>query len=112
MPVKLSNLRESSKNIRIQFPGDGDLNVTVYPHRINQDMLDRYQAAVQDKDYDLAAEIFREVVPSWDLLGDDEEPLPIDGAAFQLVGTGVMNELWDRIHEAIAPKSRKTNARS
>lgn len=111
MPVKLSNLRENSKNIRIQFPGEGDLNVTVYPHRINQDMLDRYQAAAQDKDYDLAADIFREVVPSWDLLGDDDEPLPIDGDTFQLVGTGVMNEIWDRIHEAISPKSRTRNGR-
>ena len=111
MPVKLSNLRENSKNIRIPFPGEGDLNVTVYPHRINQDVLDRYQAAAQDKDYELAAEVFREFVPSWDLEGEDGETLPINGETFQIIPTDLMNEIWDRIHESISPKSQRRNGR-
>lgn len=111
MPVKFSSLRNNSKNVRIPFGNDGDLNVTVFPHRVNQDMLDRYQAAAQDKDYDLAADIFSEVVPEWDLMGDDDTPMPIDGNTFRTVGTGVMNELWDRIHDAITPKSRTRNGR-
>lgn len=110
MPIDIKTLRNNAKNIRIQFAGEGDLNVTVYPHRVNQDMLDRYKDAVEDKDYDLAAEIFREVVPEWDMESDGE-PLPIDGETFRFVGTVVMNEIWDRIHDAITPKSQKRNGR-
>ena len=110
MPIDLNALRNNAKTIRIPFAGEGDLNVTVYPHRINQGMLDRYADAAQNKDYDLAAEIFREVVPAWDLESDGE-PLPIDGDTFRFVGTAIMNEIWDRIHDAISPKSQKRNGR-
>lgn len=110
MPININNLRNNSKNLRIQFAGEGDLNVTVYPHRVNQNMIDRYQDAMADKDYDLAAQVFGEVVTDWDLESDGE-PLPINGETFQLVGTAIMSEIWDRLHDAITPKSQKRNGR-
>lgn len=110
MPVDINALRNNSKNIRIQFAGDGDLNVTVYPHRLNQSVIDRYADAARDKDYDLAAEIFREVVTEWDLQADGET-MPINGETFQFVGAGIMNEIWDRISDAVTPKSQKRSGR-
>lgn len=113
MPATLSNLRENSKNARITFSKDDYIDVTYFPHRINQDMLDRYQEAAADKDYDLAASIFGEVVTAWDLRENehDEEPMPFNGQTFRIIGTGIMNDIWDHLTDAITPKSRKQSRR-
>lgn len=114
MPATLSNLRDNSKRTRISFSKDEYIDVTYFPHRINQDMLDRYQEAAADKDYDLAASIFGEVVTEWDLKENeyDEESMPFNGDTFRAVGVGIMNEIWDSLTDAITPKSRKKNGRS
>lgn len=110
MPIDINDLRNNAKHQRIAFAGMGDLNVTYYPHRINQDMLDRYQEAAIQKDYDLAAEIFREVVTEWDLESDGAV-MAINGDTFRFVGVGIMNEVWDALTDAITPKSRKRSGR-
>jgi hypothetical protein len=111
MPAKLSNLRNNSKVVRITFSKDEYIDVTIFPHRLTQDVIDRFGDASRDKDYDLAAETFREVVAEWDLMGDDDEPMPIDGDTFRYVGTMIFNQIWDEINDVVTPKSRKQNRR-
>lgn len=106
MPVSLSDLRNNSRNVRIYF-GGSDLNVEVFPHRLTNEVLDRFRDAAEDRDYDEMAAAFGEVVTAWDLLGDDEQPMPIDGKTFRTVSTSVINHIWTEIAEAVTPKSRR-----
>lgn len=112
MPINIENLRNNSRTAKINFGRDGDLNVTYFPGRINQDLVDRFQAANEDKDYELQADIFGEIVSEWDLLQEDGEPVPINGEAIRTVGSLIFNEIWDRLTDSITPKSRKTSKRS
>jgi hypothetical protein len=112
MPATLSDLQNNSKRAHITFSKDAQIYVVFYPHRINADMIDRFQAASDAKDYDEAAAIFSEVVTEWDLLGDDGEPLPFDGQTMRTVGSGIMNEIWSHLTDAITPKSPRKSGRS
>lgn len=113
MPINIQNLRDSSRTARINFGRDGDLNVTYFPGRINQDMIDHFENAREEKDYDLQADLFREVVTDWDLLQEEDgEPVPINGEAIRTVGSLVFNEIWDRLTDSVTPKSRKPSKRS
>lgn len=106
MPVSLSDLRNDSRNIRIFFSGS-DLNVEVFPHRLTNDVLDQFRDASEDRDYDGMARAFNQVVVSWDLLGEDGEPMPIDGNTFRVISTSIINHIWTEIAEAVTPKSRR-----
>lgn len=112
MPLNIDDLRNDSKSARFVFGASGDLNITFYPHRINVDLIERYQAATDDKDYDLAARIFGEVVTDWDLMRGDGERVPINGESMRTVGSKVFNEIWDRLTTEISPKSQRKNGRS
>ncbi|MDQ3526082.1 MAG: hypothetical protein M3451_13660 [Chloroflexota bacterium] len=113
MPINIQTLRDSSRTARINFGRDGDLNVTYFPGRINQDLVERFQVAAEDKDYELQADIFGEIVSEWDLLQEEDgEPVPIDGEAIRNVGALVFNEIWDRLTDSVTPKSRKPSKRS
>jgi hypothetical protein len=112
MPVKLSALRNNAKHVKIRFADVGDLNVTFYPHRFTQEVVDRFQDAVEGKDYDLASEAFRDVVEEWDITDDDDVPLPMDAETFQTIGLPALNAIWDEIRESATPKSRKRSGRS
>lgn len=110
MPVSLSDLRNDSRKIRIFFSGD-DLNIEVFPHRLTNDVLDQFRDASEDRDYDAMARAFGQVVVSWDLLGDDGEPMPIDGDTFRVISTSIINHIWNEIADAVTPKSRRQNKR-
>lgn len=112
MPAFLSDLRDNTKTVRIHLAKDNDLNITFYPDRLTQDVIDRFGDASRDKDYDAAAAAFAEVIAEWDMLDrPDGEPLPFDGETFRLVSTRVFNAIWDQINEAVTPKSRTRNGR-
>jgi len=110
--ISLSKLRESSRTVKIRF-GDDVLRCDVYPDKLTNDVMDRYRDAQEDpKDYDEMAAAFGEVVSGWDLLGDDGNPLPIDGETFRVISIRVLNHIWAEIVEAVTPKSKKGSGRS
>src|SRR5690554_5203958 len=110
--ITLSSLRDASRTIRI-YIGSEVLRCEVYPDRLTNEVMDRYRDAQDDpKDYDAMAAAFAEVVESWDLLGDDGEPMPINGDTFRAISIRILNHIWAELVEAVTPKSRKRNERS
>lgn len=110
--ISLSVLRDEKRSIRIQFGADV-LRCEVYPDRLTNEVMDRYRDAQDDpKDYDEMSAAFGEFVASWNVLGDDGEPLPINGETFaSKISLRVLNHIWSELVEAITPKSRKRNER-
>lgn len=111
--ISLSALRDNQVQVRIRF-GNESLKISIYPDRLTNDVMDRYREASEDepKDYDEMAAAFAEFVESWDLLGDDGKPLPINGETFRVVSIRILNHIWAELVEAVTPKSRKKNERS
>ena len=111
MPISLSSLRDERKQVRVRFGGES-LMIWIYPDRLTNDVMDRYREAQEEpRDYDEMAAAFGEVVDEWDLLGENGEPMPIDGATFRDISLRILNHIWAELVEAVTPKSRKKNER-
>ena len=105
--VTLSQLRDRSRTVHIHI-GPDTVKCEVYPGRLTNEVMDRYREAQEEpRDYDEMAAAFAEVVVSWDILDDDEKPLPIDGDTFRQISVVILNHIWAELTEAVTPKSRK-----
>lgn|SRR5690606_16892008 len=105
--MKLSNLRENTKPVRLIIAGEV-LNITVVPHRLTSELIDQYKDASDERDYDGMAAAFSEFVQDWDIVEDEGgDILPINGDTFRQLPLAVLNRIWDEVVNAVAPKSRK-----
>lgn len=109
MALKLQNIRENTRTVRVIIGGE-TLNLTINPGFLNQEVLDQYREASDEGDHDTMAHIFGNIVREWDLMEDDETVMAIDAETMRTLPTVVLNRVWDEIATLISPKSRKKNA--
>jgi hypothetical protein len=78
MAVRLSKASPASKHTRIDFGDDGDLNLEWNGGRLTGARQDEINAAMQTGEARALYGALVDIVASWDLLGDDGEPLALD----------------------------------
>ena len=81
MPVRLSKTASAAKHTRIDFGDDGDLNIAWNQGRLTGARQDEITAAMKTGEARPLYGVLVDVVVSWDLLGDDGSPLPLDAEA-------------------------------
>lgn len=104
MPVQLSKLVNATADLTIAL-GDDELNVTYRVNAITPAYLARYE---NEKSVTGFVSAIKELVVSWDLLGDDGQPVPIDDG-LEALGIHILSALYEAIVQAARPlaKSRK-----
>ena len=90
--------------VAIDFGDDGDLNLVVYPDRFSIGLQRRLRQAIEDRDVAAMADRFFTVVKSWDLLGEDDKPLPLNEESIDLLSLQMFNTIVEHISEAVTPK--------
>lgn len=109
MAFTLDDLRSGTKEARIMVNGK-PFKFSVDPNALNNDLMDDYREASEDRDYDTMAEVMAAIVTRWDLTESDEEgaaELPITADILRTLPLAFINRIWDEIAGLIAPKSRK-----
>ncbi len=83
MPVSLSQIASNSATTTLHFQA-GDLTIEYYPLKITDEMLAQLLAWANITDADAAMERLRnlnemmvEIIKSWDLLGSDNQIMPL-----------------------------------
>ncbi len=107
---KLSRIQKAdeTREVEVDF-GDGEiLNVVCYPNRITGKRRRELQQLDED-DTERHAELFFDVLKSWDLEGDDGTVLPFDADTVDMLSILTTIRLFTEIGEAVNPdpKTRK-----
>ena len=109
MAFTLDNLRSGTKQARIMVNGK-PFKFDVDPNALNNDLMDDYREASEDRDYQTMADVMSQVITSWDLTESDEEgapEVPITADILRTLPLAFLNKIWDEIAGVVAPKSRK-----
>lgn len=112
MAFTLEDLRSGTKPARIMVGGK-PFRFDVDPNALNNDLMDDYREASEDRDYETMAEVMSRIIVRWDLTEgeDDGSPeVPITADILRTLPLAFINKIWDEIAALIAPKSRKKNA--
>ncbi len=100
---KLSKLQKTDETVSVAVDFGGDiLNLTVYLNRITGKRR-RELAALDDDDTERYAELFFDVIKSWDLEDDKGAVMPFDGATIDALSIPTTIRLFTEIAEAANP---------
>ena len=108
---RLSQIQKADETVDVAVSfGDEELNLVVYPNRITGKRR-RELAALDDDDTEGYAELFFDILKSWDLEGDDGKPLPFTAETVDLLSIPTTVRIFTEIGEATNP-NQKTSKRS
>lgn len=103
MPIRVSNLSANTKSVAIDIDGE-TLNITYRPSGMTPETEDRLHAMAAEKrgGASLIA-LLVDVLASWDLLGDDDQPYPISVESLSRLPTLFLSRVAEGIMRDIAP---------
>lgn len=108
---KLSTIQKTNEAVPVTVSfGDEDLNLVVYPNRITGKRR-RELAALDDDDTEGYAELFFDILKSWDLQDEDGKPLPFTADTVDLLSIPTTVRIFTEIGEATNP-NQKTSKKS
>ena len=107
MAFTLDDLKGDVKPVTIYIKNQ-PIKMDLDTGALTNDLFDQYKDAHEDGDYDEMAAVFSQIVKKWDILEKKDGPmLPINGDALRAMPLEVLNKIWEKITDSIAPKSRK-----
>ena len=103
MPISLSALTADRRTVRVPF-GDDTLTLTYRPSAVNAKQEAR-ELEEREKGQHLMAQArsLAEIVESWDVLGDDGQPLPVSAEVLAGLGLDVTSKLTRAILDDLLP---------
>lgn len=113
MPVTLKKLASNTATVQIPV-GDDSLTVVYFPGRVTEQVYADLSLVADLTNRDVAAnagainDVLIKLVKSWDLLDDDEQPLPLTMERLAEVPLGFRVEVIDAIFEDMRPKGAAT----
>ena len=111
---KLSKIQKADETVAVAVDFGGDtLNLSVYPKRINGKRRRELQA-LDDDDTEGYAELFFDILKSWDLEDDAGKVLPFTADTIDLLSVPTTMRIFTEIGEATNPNpqtSKKSRGR-
>jgi hypothetical protein len=110
---KLSQIQKADETVEVEVPfGDptDPVKLVVYPNRITGKRR-RELAALDDDDTEGYAELFFDIIKSWDLTDDKDKVLPFTADIVDLLSVKTTMRIFTEIGEATNPNP-KTSKRS
>lgn len=121
---KLSSIQKADETAEVRIPFEGsdeDANLVVFPNRITGKRR-RAFAALEDLDdddlpegetvSDRYAELFFDIIKSWDITDETGTPLPFTADTVDLLSVKTTIRLFEEIGEQTNPNAKKTSKRS
>jgi len=103
---KLSKLQKTDETVSVAVDFGGDiLNLVVYPNRITGKRR-RELAALDDDDTEGYAELFFDIIKSWDLEDDKGVVLPFTADTVDLLSVPTTVRIFTEIGEATNPNPK------
>ncbi|AZF90301.1 MAG: hypothetical protein BPHS0_15 [Phage 5P_3] len=114
MPLRLSSLKKSLRTITMEWD-DNTLNVTYRLGEVTPERADRLAAMFEESRAEdrSNAEIWADilaVVESWDILGDDGNPLPVTAETLAQIPITILRGIAEEITEDARPMKKKSRA--
>ncbi len=109
---KLSQVQKADKTLDVEIPGDSpedEIHVVCYPNRITGKRR-RALADLDDDDTEGYADLFFDILKSWDLTDDAGKVLPFNADTVDLLSIPTTIRLFTEIGEAANP-NQKTSTR-
>jgi len=102
MPVRIGKLSANTATVAVEIDGE-TLNVVYRPSGLTPETEDRLQEMVKEQRGGASLIVLlREILVSWDLLDDNDQPLPVDERTLR----GLPITLLSRVAEAISDDMR------
>lgn len=105
MPLKLSDFAKQTKEVTKMFPGtESTLTLTIYPNGVTPTIEAAFREAIdagQATEATLA--LLVPLLKSWDLLGDDERPIPLAVESLRGVSNMILSFVFETVMEAMKP---------
>lgn len=106
MGVKLSKLRDMTKKKTIDLGEGAEITLEYYPRRITLNLSEQIKAAESEREI---VRLFFSVVKSWDILGDDGKPLPINDETLGDLGADILGDILTALQNADVPKAESSS---
>lgn len=116
MPVRLSELVNDSKTVSVSV-GDFDINISYRPNAITMPALlrlDTMTNAPASEQVEIMAEMLSGFIAGWDILGDDDKPIPVNVETLKAMPYRLIMLIMDAIRsdteaETLEKKMSKKN---
>lgn len=106
MPVRIANLNADTATATLQV-GDETLNIVYRPGGLTPEVEDQIHALAQEQRGSASLVVLlRDILISWDLLGNDGQPLPTDEATLRTLPSLFLGQVAQAISESMSPNRR------
>lgn len=117
MPVRLSELVNDSKTVAVSV-GDFNINISYRPNAITMPALlrlDTMTDATAAEQVEIMAEMLADFIGDWDILGDDDKPIPVNVETLKAMPYRLIMLIMDAIRsdteaETLEKKMLKKNS--
>lgn len=105
MPIKLHEIQAETRSIDVEYLGH-DLRIDYRPGMVTPEYESRLNAAMQANrpSAGLAEELAR-IVSGWDVLDEDDKPLPVNGENMAIMPMGLLRVIVEGIAADLAPNA-------
>ena len=113
MPLNLSTIQKATepKELTLDFGDLGSIEMVIQPAKFTIGRQRRLHAAIKARDNAAVADMYAEVIQSWDLMGPDGKPIPLTPDGMDLLTEGTLNTILFKMAEALAvPKEETASA--
>jgi len=107
MPLKFSEIVNRTKKIEVEI-GEDRLSLEFKTEFYTPAVASKISTSTSA----IAAqvEVMADAIVSWDLLGDDGEPMPITVETLSAIGLGIINTIYQAMVEAVLPNVTKAGS--
>lgn len=102
--MKLSTVKSERKKLTANFDDLGDLHITYVPGMLTPEVEDELQEALeQPGSGKFVCEFASRLIEEWDLLDDDDVPIPLTAEGLKQVPIPFMGDVLAKIREDMNP---------
>jgi hypothetical protein len=114
MPVRLSELVNDSKTVSVAV-GDHVVNIAYRPNAITMPALlrlDTMSTATAAEQVEIMADMLANFIARWDILGDDNQPIPVTTVTLKALPYRLIMLIMDAIRNDTEAETREKKALS
>lgn len=108
MPIKLSEIQSKTKKITIDLEDDDSIEIEFKTAFYTPKTVARIEAS--ERPLGTQVEILCESIVSWDIVGDDGKPMPIDEDTLDGLGVDLLNLIYINMRQATLPNALKADS--